>query len=359
MHPFLNDNAKKLKPYTPGEQPQGGGWAKLNTNEFPYPPSPKVQRGLEKMNREYENLRKYPHPFSEPLRSRLAQKWELPAENVLITNGSDEALMLIARIIFDKGERAASPEVTYSLYETIAGSVGAIMERAPMKPVMKDTEPFRIDLEALENSKAKAIFLANPNAATGEYIATERLKKAVQNSKKLWIVDEAYIDFPSAGKASLLHQGGSEKNLIVVQTFSKGYGLAGLRVGYAVSKDQAVMEALYAIKDSYNQDQIAIHLASEALCDQAYYEKKLREIKDQRKFLTHELQKNGFVVLSSEANFLLVKPRSGDAERVYLGLKKKKILVRYFKSAPLSDYIRVSIGSPRENQTLLRELLLF
>ncbi len=353
MSNFLSNIAQNLKEYLPGEQPQADTWIKLNTNEFPYHPSPHVKEELKKISSDYKNLRKYPHPFSEPLRSQLAKQWSTSPENVLVTNGSDEALMLITRTIFSEGEIAAFPKVTYSLYETILASVGAISYQVPM---ITTSEPLRVNLDALEKSNAKAIFLANPNAITGEYIETNRLKEIIQKSNKFWIIDEAYINFVKTEKASFLNHCDNKKNLIVIQTFSKGYGLAGLRVGYAISKNKNIMKALYQIKDSYNQDYIAIQLASRALKDLDYYKNKIKEMREQKTILTQILRTNNFFVLSSQANFVLARPQQKTAKEIYQKLKEKKILVRHFKNTLFSDYLRISVGSPKEIQTISEEI---
>ena len=348
---FLSHIAQNLREYVPGEQPQGVHWIKLNTNEFPYSPSPFIQEELKKLSNQYATLRKYPHPLSEPLRSRLATKWNVSPENVLVTNGSDEALMLVVRSLFSEGEVVAFPEITYNLYETILASVGVNAYRVPM---MKINKVYQIDLKALEKSKAKGIFLANPNAITGEYIECERLKKIIQHSSKFWIIDEAYIDFSESKAASFLNHCHGKENVIVIQTFSKSYGLAGLRVGYAITANKTLMKTLYQMKDSYNQDYIAIQLACRALEDTTYYQNKIEEIKKQREFLTQTLHRNDFFVFSSQANFILVKPQRETAYRIYQKLKEKKILVRYFQNCLLQDYIRISIGSPSDNKALLQ-----
>ncbi len=261
--------------------------------------------------------------------------------------------MLVGRSIFSEGDTAAFPEVTYSLYETILTSIGVHFYKAPM---MQTSKVYQVDLEALEESEAKGVFLANPNAITGEYIKCERLEKIIQKSNKFWIIDEAYIDFVDSERASFFNYLDGKENVIVIQTFSKSYGLAGLRVGYAITVNKTLMKTLYQIKDSYNQDYIAIQLACQALEDTTYYQIKIKEIKQQKEFLIDAFRKNNFLVLSSQANFILVKPQNETAYGIYQRLKEKKILVRYFKDRLLKNYIRISIGSPSENQTLLQEI---
>ena len=353
---FLNSIVSSLKEYVPGEQPETNDFIKLNTNEFPYPPSPMVKEELKRLAENYESLRKYPHPFSEPLRTKLAEKLNLKPGEILITNGSDEALVLAGRVLLEKGEKVALSKLTYSLYETILSSVGVEIIWIPM--ICKENVPFQIDLGGLEASPAKAVFLANPNAITGEYLPVTVLKKMVSSSNKIWILDEAYISFCDTEKPSFVDLLENEENVIMIRTLSKGHGLAGLRVGFLVCRNREVMNKLYAIKDSYNQDRIAISLAMRAIEDETYYATKINEIKQQRKFMIDRLQALSFETIPSQANYLLIKPPPGiTAERLYLELKKKKILVRFFKDSSFSDYLRVSIGSPQENEFFLEQIV--
>ena len=349
---FLNSIVGSLKEYVPGEQPETNDWIKLNTNEFPYPASPLVKEELKNLTENFESLRKYPHPLAEPLRSKLAKKIGLKPEEVLITNGSDEALVLISRVLLEKGELAALPEITYSFYETILSSIGVKILWIPMTTT--ENVPFRLDLKALEASSAKAIFLANPNAITGEYLPVAELKKRISSSDKVWILDEAYISFCDMEKPSFIEVLQYEQNVVITQTLSKSHALAGLRVGYLVCKNQEIMSKVYAVKDSYNQDRIAISLAARAIEDEAYYAEKWNEIKKQREFLANGLKSYAFEVIPSQANYILIKPPPKiSAEKLYLELKNKKILVRYFKDSLFSDHLRVSIGTPHENKKFL------
>ena len=352
---FLNSIVGSLKKYTPGEQPKTDGWIKLNTNEFPYPPSPFIGKELKKLSQNFAILRQYPDSLGEPLRSKLATEMNLRPDNILVTNGSDEALVLVSRVLLEKGDQASLTKITYSLYETILSSIGVDIVRIPM--LSKTEHPFGVDMEALENSPAKAVFLANPNAITGEYLKVQELKKIIPFSEKIWILDEAYINFCDHDQPSFIQHLENEQNLIITQTLSKSHGLAGLRVGYLVCKNQQIMDKLYAIKDSYNQDRIAITLASKAIEDSTYYTGKQNEIKKQRNFLMEQLNSYSFQVIPSQANYILVKPPANiSGEDLYLRLKQEKILVRHFKDPAYADHIRISIGSPPENQKLLEKL---
>ncbi|MDH5720937.1 MAG: histidinol-phosphate transaminase [Spirochaetia bacterium] len=351
---FRNENAKKIKPYVPGEQPQGGDYIKLNTNENPMPPSPAVVEELKKIIKNPELLKKYPSPKGESLRTEIANKWKLKPENVLITNGSDEALSLICRTFLDHGNFAVYPEVTYTLYETLIQMTGANSSIIPMKK--NQPTPFCVDLEALDRAYGKIVFLPNPNAPTGEFIQLEELESVVMKSDKLWIIDEAYNDFVEKS-ASFLNCIKKYENVIVTRTFSKSHSLAGLRAGYAVSCNEEIMNALYAMKDSYNEDIISLRLASAAFTDEGYLKKCVAYIAEERELLTKELEKLGFFTLPSKANFILTKPPEKiKAEELYEDLKEKKILTRYFNTSYISDYLRISIGSKEENNILLEKI---
>ncbi len=353
---FRNKAIKYLIPYTPGEQSDSKNLIKLNTNEFPFPPSPNVRKELNRIASDYSILRKYPHPFSEPLRKTLALKYRVDPEEILVTNGSDEAISLICRAFLEQGDMATFSEVTYTLYEVLIKIGGGIPIKAKAKT--KNGSPFCIDLDALEDTDAKVVFLANPNAITGEYTELDPLEDILSKSKKLWVLDEAYIDFHARKeKASFLEKWKRQQNVIVLKTFSKSYGLAGMRVGYAISKNKMIMKALYSIKDSYNQDRIAIRTSIAAMDDVEYYSEKISIIIQERKKLMKILSDMGYELIDSSTNFLLVKPVTEKAEDVYKKLKEKNILVRYFKDSAISEYLRITIGTPNENKTLINALM--
>ena len=357
MMDFRTSISKNISPYTPGEQPETKDWIKLNTNEFPYPPSVKVQEELYSITNDYSILRRYSQPYSEPLRSIIAQKYNISRDNVIVTNGSDEALTLIFRSFLEKGDSIAFPAVTYTLYETIATSVGATSIKVPM--LFSDSNPFMVDIEQLAQTEAKVIFLPNPNALIGEYISALKLKNIITNSNKLWIIDEAYIGFvANESSASYLDILEDEPNVIVTRTLSKTHGLAGMRIGFAISKNQIIMNTLYGMKDSYNQDTIAIRLGVAAFKDEIYYQQKIQEIITERALLQKRLVSLGYFVIPSQANFILVKPKLQSAEQIYLFLKEHKILVRFFKNTLISDYLRITIGSPSENKVIIEKLSL-
>jgi len=350
---FRNGVFQKVSGYVPGEQPDSSDWIKINTNENPYPPSPKVAQALLELSQNPSALRKYPNPDGEPLRGALAARFGLKAENFIVTNGSDEALSLITRIFLDSTRTAAAPEITYSLYQTLVHSVGAKYIHVPMK----NYETLNISVEALEASEADVVFLSNPNAQTGEFIPLPDLAAVISRSNKLWVIDEAYNDFVDTNPSSFLHILKNHPNAIVVRTFSKSHSLAGMRIGYAASINPFIREGFQTGKDSYNEDTIALLLGKAALEDDDYQNKVTGSVQKERTRMTNELLGRDFLVLPSQANFLLIEPpASQKAGDILQKLKEQKILIRHFNTPLLSKYLRISIGTNEENTALLNAL---
>lgn len=350
---FRNSTFKKIIPYVPGEQPTNQDWIKLNTNEFPHPPSQKVLEVLE--NIMPDMLRKYPHPFAEPLRSHLAKFWKIDKEQLAVTNGSDEALLWVCRVFLDKDEKAVFSSVTYSLYKTLVEAVGKEFIETPC--LNQKENPMAVDLFALEQSSAKFVFLPNPNAPTGEFFEPAKLSKIIQHSNKLWLIDEAYNDFVETPNSSFIPFLQELPNAIVTRTFSKSYGLAGMRLGYVVSANPKVMQGLLAAKDSYNVDALAVQVGKAALHDQAYFKQTVGAVIEQRNFMHQQLLVLGFFVIPSQANFLLVAPPEPFlGQQVFAYLRSQKILVRYFSSVALKNFVRITIGNKEENKIIINQL---
>jgi histidinol-phosphate aminotransferase len=351
---FLNSITRHAAHYTPGEQVNEPGWIKLNTNESPLPPSPQVFKAMAELVGQGELLRKYSHPLGEPLRSALAAYWQTDKQHILVTNGSDEGLALLCRATLSTERAAAFPSVTYSLYQTLVTNCGAQAIAVPM--VKRIGQPFSVDIDALASSVAPVIFLANPNAITGEYIPAHKLVQVIAQSQKLWIIDEAYNDF-AGPDATMMQHLAQLSNLVVTRTFSKTHALAGLRVGYLATTNSRLMQGLLAHKDSYNQDAIATRLAAAALEDREWHGKILRSVATGREFLRAELNALGFTVYDSEANFLLAKsPPQLAADKIVQRLREYKILIRYYPSSEFADCVRISVGSESENAKLIGSL---
>lgn len=355
---FRNKINRTFQSYVSGEQPQGGGWIKLNSNENPYPPSPRAAQALMELAQNPDALRKYPNALGDPLRSAIAQRYGVEAAAVNIFNGSDETLSLICRIFLDPGEAIAAPAITYTLYTVVAASTGARYIAAPMQPI-KPTAKFGetalgVDLEALEQTQAKIVFLPNPNAPTGEFIPVDEIAETVKKSKKLWVIDEAYNDFVSEPNASFVEAAKSLPNAMVVRTFSKSYSLAGLRIGYSLSGNPITNEAFRAAKDSYNEDMAALLAGYAAFQDTSYLAETAQKVQFERERLTKELAAFQFITLPSQGNFILTRREGASGLSLMQSLKERKILVRHFSTPELNDYIRITVGAPEENDALLK-----
>ncbi len=351
---FLNRITQQAAHYAPGEQVNEPGWIKLNTNESPLPPSPQVFKTLAELVGQGDILRKYSHPLGEPLRSALAAHWQTENKHILVTNGSDEALALLCRATLSSERPAAFPAITYSLYQTLVTNCGAHFLEIPM--VSRIGQPYSVDLEALASCEAPVIFLANPNAITGEYIPAGRLKNVIAQSQKLWIIDEAYNDF-AGPDATMMKFIAELPNLVVTRTFSKTHALAGLRVGYLATTNGDLMNGLLAHKDSYNEDALATRLAAAALSDRDWHGRILRSVATGKEFLRAELSALGFTVYDSEANFMLVKaPETLAADKIVERLRDYKILIRYYAGSAFADCVRISVGSEGENAKLIGSL---
>jgi histidinol-phosphate aminotransferase len=345
---FLNKITSKLQAYVPGEQPTENDWVKLNTNEHAYPPSPKINEALEKLD--LNQLRKYPSPIAAQLRDCISQTFSINPKMVMVCNGSDESLRLICQATLETGSGAGFPEVTYSLYEILVKAFGPAV-------IVPNLENLKVDVTALSQSIASVLFLPNPNAPTGEMIETKYLFDQIKKSDKLWIIDEAYNDFVDDENPSMIPYLDDLPNLVVTRSFSKGYALAGLRLGFLATGNNQLLEGLQAIKDSYNTNYVSQYLGLIGLQDQDYYKGIRNSVINNRTFLTDALRELHWDVLDSQGNFILASP--GDAERtesIFSQLKEKKILVRYFKTNLLSRYLRITIGTNDEVRQLLSVL---
>lgn len=326
--------------YTPGEQPsQAARVVKLNTNENPFPPSPKVMAAIRGV--EAESLRRYPNPDADPFREAAAKLHGVSCDMIMAGNGSDDVLTIATRTFVPPGGSLAYPDPTYSLYPVLAKLQDA-------KPIAVPWENgHRLPIDALSASGASAIYLANPNAPTGTLVPAADISRLASKFDGLVLVDEAYVDFAEDHCLSLLED---RPNVVVSRSLSKSYSLAGLRFGYAVAQPQVIFE-MTKVKDSYNTDAISVAAATAAIEDQEYARFTWNYIRDERKKLTDELNQMGWSVLPSQANFILVTAPGGRGRDAYHGLKHQGILVRFFEALP--DKIRITIGQSHENNALL------
>lgn len=338
---------QKLHAYVPGEQPQGAGWVKLNTNENPYPPSPKVAPVVAA---EVADLRKYPEPTSAKLRATIGARFGLNGSNVIIGNGSDNLLDLITRCYVD-APGAGHTVPSYSLYPVVAGMSGQTLS------AVNFDRSIGLDVDALAATNAKVFFLTNPNAPTGVAFPLEQIEAALQRIGGLLVVDEAYVDFGGESAVALLKD---YENLVVVRTFSKSYSLAGMRVGFALAATP-IIEVLDRVRDAYNLDRIAQAAALAAFEDVAYFEGQRQKVIDTRERTRTALEAFGWFTYPSAANFLFTEPQDASgqsgaavAASLFEHLKKNRVLVRYFPGHPLTcAFIRVSIGTDTEMQAFL------
>ncbi|MCK1212342.1 histidinol-phosphate transaminase [Streptococcus uberis] len=336
---------RDLKAFAPGEQPNEKEIIKLNTNENPYPPSPKVSEKLNNFN--VDQLKRYSPVEQIALRTAIANHLGITKDMVMIGSGSDEVLAMAFLAFFNNPEPILFPDVTYGFYKVLAELYGIPFQEIPLD------ESFELTNQGYLQ-KNGGIVLVNPNAPTGlakPLTEIEDLLKA--NPRVMVVVDEAYISFGGQSALSLVKD---YPNLFIVRTFSKDASLAGLRVGYGIGHPE-IIQLMHAIKDSvnpYNLDSIAEALAIAAVEDWTYYEGTIAAICQTRDWFSQELSQLGYKVLPSSTNFLLVKPRSFSAKYLYETLKEKHIYTRYFADADrIKDYLRISIGSQEEMESVL------
>ena len=333
---------KKLAGYVPGEQPKSRNVVKLNTNENPYPPSPRCAMVLSSFN--LDDLRRYPDPNFSALAKAIADENGTTADRVFVGNGSDEILSLAARVFVENNESIGSLDPSYSLYKTLA----AIRDVKWVGIRNSSTRP-------LTHPSTSLFLWTNPNAPTGEFAEPTAIAAFAKKFKGVVIVDEAYADF-ARGNCMSLATATRNRNVIVMRTFSKSYSLAGLRVGYCVGPKDLI-DALYKAKDSYNVDAVAQAVALAAFKDGAYHRKTVAKVVKTRKAFEKALSKRGWDVIKSESNFVFAKPPAGAAAKdVFSYLKSREIYVRYFPGPLTGDRLRITIGTDGQMETLLDAL---
>ena len=350
MSRYWSKLVQELDPYVPGEQPKDQRYVKLNTNECPYPPSAQALAAIHAAAD--ATLRLYPDPNADLLKETIATyyaNYEVSRAQVFVGNGSDEVLAHVFHGLLKHDLPLLYPDISYSFYPVYANLYGIATQTIPLRA------DFRLDLTDYEIPNGGIIF-PNPNAPTGRaegLAAIETLLRA--NSESVVVVDEAYVDFGAETAIALVAR---YPNLLVVQTLSKSRSLAGLRVGFAVGHPDLI-EALERVKNSFNSyplGRMAIAGAAAAMQDQAYFEQTRQQIIATREQTIHALERLGFHVLPSAANFVFARPPAGNAEAVYLGLKQRGVLVRYFNKPRIHEYLRITIGTDEQNQRLVQTL---
>ncbi|NJN88204.1 MAG: histidinol-phosphate transaminase [Leptolyngbyaceae cyanobacterium SL_7_1] len=332
--------------YIPGEQPKPGtNILKLNTNENPYPPSPQAMAVLRDLDSEW--LRRYPDPFAREFCHAVSAALDVPADWVIVGNGSDDVLNILIRACAEGAERPiAYPTPTYVLYQTLATMQPATVVEVPYG------ENFQLPIEALVAAHAAVTFIARPNSPSGHVVPLDELRELAQRVSGVLAIDEAYVDFADGSALPLVRE---FENVILLRTLSKGYSLAGLRMGFGIAHP-ALLAGLFKVKDSYNIDAIATLVGTAAMRDQAYKTACAEKVKASRAQLTVDLKHLGFTVLESHGNFVLASPIDHSAERIYLRLKERGILVRYFNQPGLDDKLRITVGTDAQNQSLIEAL---
>jgi histidinol-phosphate aminotransferase len=342
---YFRANIERMAGYVPGEQPSPAEKViKINTNESPYPPSPAAMKVLREFDGEL--LRLYSHPTARAFREAVSRVLGFPPDWVLSGNGSDDLLSMIFRACAEPGRKVAYPTPTYTLYRTLAGIQQAEVVEVPFD------EAFHLPADALADAAAAVTIVANPNAPSGTGFATERLDELASRVRGLLVLDEAYVDFAEHNALALARK---RPNVIVLRSLSKGYSLAGLRLGFGVARPE-ILNQLIKVKDSYNVGALPCAVGAAALADQAYKEACVAKVKASRAKLAGGLEAMGFRVWPSEANFLLCRPPDGKARGIYEALKERGILIRYFQHPPLADKLRISIGTDEQNAALLRAI---
>lgn len=340
-------NVRKVVPYVPGEQPRFDSMIKLNTNENPYPPSPKVKEALE--NFDLDKLRLYPDPSASALVESLAKFYKVKPENVFVGVGSDDVIAMCFLTFFNSDKPILFPDISYSFYD-----VWADLYRIPYERPALD-EDFNIVVEDYLKENGGIIF-PNPNAPTGALMGISDVERIVAgNPDVIVIVDEAYIDF---GGVSALELTRKYDNLLVVQTFSKSRSMAGMRIGYAIG-NEVLIKYLNDVKysfNSYTMNQTSLALGPVVVEDNEYFEETFNKIIKTRERVKVELKELGFTFPDSYSNFIFASHKTVKAEVIFNKLREKQIFVRYFNKPRIDNYLRITVGTDEEMDTLIKEL---
>ena len=348
MSQFWSDVVHTLTPYVPGEQPKLQDLVKLNTNENPYGPSPKVIEALQK--EAAETLRLYPDPNSEKLKAAIATYHGLQANQVFVGNGSDEVLAHVFQALLKHSRPLLFPDITYSFYPVYCSLYGIEFETIALD------RHFEINIHDYDKPNGGIIF-PNPNAPTSIPLELVKIEELLEKNKySVVVIDEAYVDFGTESAVRLINK---YPNLLVTQTLSKARSLAGLRVGYALGHVDLI-EALMRVKDSFNSypiDRFAEAGATAAMQDIDYFEETCKKVVQTREALTKRLEAMSFVVLPSGANFIFAKHKTRDGAELMAKLREQSIIVRHFKNpARIAPFMRITIGTDAQSERLLDAL---
>lgn len=347
MSQFWSPLVTSLSPYVPGEQPKITNLIKLNTNENPYGPSPKVLEAIRFTSD--DNLRLYPDPNADQLKQTLADYHKVDKSEVFVGNGSDEVIAIAFQALLKHTAPILFPDITYSFYPVWSDMYEVAYKTVPV------TKSFEIDIQAFNQTNGGIIF-PNPNAPTGRLLPLDSIKALLEmNTESVVVVDEAYIDFGGTSAIELVKE---FPNLLVIQTLSKSRSLAGMRVGFAIGHPELI-DGMERVKNSFNSyplDRPAQAAAIASFQDEAYFQECCNKVIASRDKLTQELVTLGFEVLPSAANFVFAKHSTEDAEALAKQLRDRSIIVRYFNKPNIDQFLRISIGTQEECDSLVAAL---
>ncbi len=342
---FGREILKNVEGYVPGEQPKMQGIVKLNTNENPYPPSPRVLQAVQEISTEM--VRKYPDPVSKRLRETIAEHYGVAgADWIIVGNGMDDILAMAVRAFVDPGDTILSPYPTYTLYETLANLHGATMNYVDLDGEFQLPEQFY-------STKGRMCFIPRPNAPSAVAAGQQAMERLCKEFNGLVFIDEAYADFAEDNCVGFPR---AFENAIVGRTFSKSYALCGLRLGFAIARPETIRE-LMKVKDSYNVNVVAQMAGVAALNDTEHFRSCVARIRKNREWLTQALTGMGFRVPPSQTNFVLAQWTGTPAAReIFEALRARAIIVRYFDAPRLRDAMRITVGNEREIEALIDAL---
>lgn len=347
---FWSPEVRELEPYVPGEQPKIQNLLKLNTNENPYPPSPKVVEAVQAvLTHQADALRLYPDPDATALKHAIAKQQNIEVSQVFVGNGSDEVLAHIFKAFFLQEEPILYPDITYSFYPVYSQFFGTKTKEIPLN------DNFEIEVKDYVQPNG-GVIITNPNAPTSIALGLAEIEQILKaNPDRVVVIDEAYVDFGAESAVSLVNR---YENLVVCQTTSKSRSLAGLRVGFAIAQSHLIA-ALEAVKNSFNSypiDRFAIAAAVASFEDQTYFEEQCQKVISSREKLVDELTTLGFKVLPSKANFIFASHPSHDAGQLAQQLREQGIIVRYFNKPRINQFLRITVGTDEQNERLVQTL---
>ncbi|MBJ8438490.1 histidinol-phosphate transaminase [Acinetobacter lactucae] len=347
---FWSPEVRELEPYVPGEQPKIQNLLKLNTNENPYPPSPKVVEAVQAvLTQQADALRLYPDPDATALKQAIAKQQNIEVSQVFVGNGSDEVLAHIFKAFFLQDEPILYPDITYSFYPVYSQFFGTKTKEIPLN------DNFEIEVKDYVQPNG-GVIITNPNAPTSIALGLAEIEQILKaNPDRVVVIDEAYVDFGAESAVSLVNR---YENLVVCQTTSKSRSLAGLRVGFAIAQSHLIA-ALEAVKNSFNSypiDRFAIAAAVASFEDQTYFEEQCQKVISSREKLVDELTALGFKVLPSKANFIFTSHPSHDAGQLAQQLREQGIIVRYFNKPRINQFLRITVGTDEQNERLVQTL---